>query len=70
MQLQDYTQALAIVVIVAIIIVCWPPKNRAFRRRGIDPGFLDLKVWPARIWFLLKGREIVDEAYLQVRAGS
>ncbi|KAF2684170.1 cytochrome P450 [Lentithecium fluviatile CBS 122367] len=60
----DYSKLLILAVVIAIVLF-WPPKNKSFHRRGIDPGFLNLKVWPARIWFLLRGRNIVEQAYLQ-----
>ena len=66
MQSLWYPQVFALVAVIAVSVVFWPPKNRAFRRRGIEPGFLGLKVWPARIWFLWKGRDVVEQAYLQV----
>jgi hypothetical protein len=56
----------AALIAVFISILFWPPKNKAFLRRGIDPGFLNLKAWPARIWFFVKGHDIVDDAYLRV----
>ncbi|KAF2823679.1 cytochrome P450 [Ophiobolus disseminans] len=65
MQSPWYNQLLAITVVVTIAVALWPPKKKAFRRRGIDPGYWNLKVWPARIWFLIKGHDIVEQAYLQ-----
>lgn len=44
----------------------WPPKTRAFARRGWGPGFLGLKVWPARVYFFFKGHDIVEAAYREV----
>lgn len=32
-------------------------------RHGIDPGILSLKLWPARIWFLIRGYKTVQMAY-------
>lgn len=51
---------------IAFTIIFWPPKSRSFRRRGLDPGFGNIAIWPARIWFLWKGKDIVEDAYLQV----
>lgn len=34
-------------------------------RRGIDPGIFNIKLWPARIWFLTKGYTTVQKAYIQ-----
>jgi hypothetical protein len=62
----SYMHTPGFVALLLISIIFWPPKNKAFRRRGIDPGFGNLKVWPARIWFLWKGKDIVDQAYLHV----
>jgi hypothetical protein len=65
----EYPKLLALAVVI-VTLIFWPPKNRSFTRRGLDPGFLGLKVWPARIWFLLRGRDIVEQAYLKVDAAD
>ncbi|KAF2796779.1 cytochrome P450 [Melanomma pulvis-pyrius CBS 109.77] len=53
-------------LLVASFVIFYP-QNRAFRRRGIDPGVLSLKIWPARIWFLLKGHDITQKAYREAK---
>lgn len=35
-------------------------------RRNVDPGLFGIKLWPARIAFLLNGYNIVNRAYQQV----
>jgi hypothetical protein len=44
----------------------WPPKTRHFARKGWEPGYWDLKVWPARIYFFLRGHDVAETAYNEV----
>jgi hypothetical protein len=67
MLLLGSTEFLAALLLLAISIAFWPPKTRGFVRRGWDPGFLGLKVWPARVYFFFKGHDVVETAYREVR---
>lgn len=51
--------------IVGLSLLRSRPSGRV-RRRGIDPGLLKLTLWPARIYFLVFGKSIVENAYRQV----
>jgi hypothetical protein len=66
MQSLGLSDAVLLTVLLTVSFVFFYPQNRAFRRRGIDPGVLGLKIWPARVWFLLKGHEITQKAYREV----
>lgn len=57
-----------LIVFVIGAILFWPPKTRKFARRGWEPGYWDLKVWPARVYFFFKGHDVVETAYREVLA--
>lgn len=40
--------------------------NAGFPRIGIHPGPFNLKLWPARIHFILEGRILVHQGYYKV----
>jgi hypothetical protein len=61
-----YTELLATSFVLLIGVAFWPPKTRAFPRRGLEPGFLNLKVWQARIFFFFRGHTVVETAYWEV----
>jgi hypothetical protein len=67
MPLLGFTECLATLLLLCVSAAFWPPKTRLFARRGWDPGFLGLKVWPARVHFFFKGHDIVETAYREVR---
>ena len=61
------TEFLVTLLLLVFGVAFWPPKTRAFARRGWDPGFWGLKVWPARVYFFFKGHDVVETAYRDVR---
>jgi hypothetical protein len=61
--------SMEVLVAFAVLIVSfafWPPRTRAFARRGWEPGLLGLKVWPARIHNFFKRHTMVETAYREV----
>jgi hypothetical protein len=62
-----FTELLVTFFLLLVTITFWPSKTRAFIRRGWDPGFLGIKVWPARVHFFFKGHNVVEQAYHEVR---
>jgi hypothetical protein len=61
------TELLATFFLLLVSIAFWPSRTRTFIRRGWDPGFLGIKVWPARVHFFFKGHSVVEQAYHEVR---
>jgi len=53
-------------ILLIVGITFWPPRRRDFPRRGWEPGFLNLKVWLARVYFFFRGHTIVKTAYQEV----
>jgi hypothetical protein len=51
----------------SLAVLCLLQRRSSVRavRLGIDPGIFNLKIWPARIWFLTRGYTMVQKAYIR-----
>lgn len=57
----------ALVVLGAFLLVLLPKRNAVKAARfGIDPGLLGFKTVPGKLYFLIKGHEVVKARYEKV----
>lgn len=61
----SYWLIAALLLVLLLWAPSFTPRNRP-RRLGRDPGLFKLRIWLARIDFLLNGRKLIEKNYLKV----